>query len=159
MSGDNLPAPSVATQVRQANSDTNGKCMICDAEPDWQCDEVAHNQNGCKTYGRADLPVRGHRQPKPVASSEPDVLGLVVKDLADRAAIGLVKYGRPLRPNNGRDALLDAYHEALDLAMYLRQALEEREPVAPARSESDKRKAPLIGPDGRMTRNLTGDSW
>lgn len=123
---DNLPAPSVATQVRQANSDTNGKCTICDAEPDWQCDEVAHNQNGSEVYGRADIPVVGRRQPKPVPAAGPDVLGLVVKDLADRAALGLRKYGQPLRPNNGRDALLDAYHEALDLAMYLRQALEER---------------------------------
>lgn len=127
MSGENQPAPSVATQVRQSNSDTNGKCMVCDAEPAWQCDEFAHNQNGCRTYGRADLPVRGWRQPKPTASTEPDVLGLVVKDLADRAAIGLVKYGQPLRPHNGRDALTDAYHEALDLAKYLRQALYERD--------------------------------
>ena len=126
MSSDTPPAPSVATQVRQANSDMNGKCKICDADPDWQCDEVVHNQNGHKTFGRADLPVRGHRQPKPTASADPDVLGLVVKDLADRAAIGLVKYGQLLRPHNGRDALLDAYHEALDLAKYLRQALYER---------------------------------
>lgn len=123
---DNLPAPSVATQVRQANNDTNGKCLVCDAEPDWQCDEVAHRQAGTETYGWASLPVRGWRQPKPSASAGPDVFDLVVKDLADRAILGLRKYGQPLRPKNGRDALLDAYHEALDLAMYLRQAIEER---------------------------------
>jgi hypothetical protein len=28
--------------------------------------------------------------------------------------------------NNGRDSLMDAYQEALDLVMYLRQAIEER---------------------------------
>ena len=121
-----MPAPSVATQVRVSNSDTNGKCLVCDAEPDWQCDEVTHRQAGISTWGKACLPVRGIRQPKPTLTDGPDVLGLVVRDLAVRAGLGLRKYGQPLRPNNGRDALLDAYHEALDLAMYLRQALEER---------------------------------
>lgn len=31
----------------------------------------------------------------------------------------------PLQPHNGRNALIDAYQEALDLVVYLRQALEE----------------------------------
>lgn len=128
MAGENIPAPSVATQVRQANSDYEGRCLVCDAEPDWQCDQVAHEQNGTETHGWAVLPVQGWRQPKPTPSAGPgpDVLGLVVKDLADRAILGLKKYGHPLRPNNGRDPLLDDYHEALDLAMYLRQEIEER---------------------------------
>lgn len=156
---DNLPAPSVATQVRQANSDINGKCLICDAEPDWQCDEVVHHRDGRLTYGRAVLPVRGWRQPKPAASTGPDVLGLVVKDLADRAALGLKKYGQPLRPNNGRDALLDAYHEALDIAMYLRQCIEERNVLGPATDKTRNEDEPFIGLDGKRTRNLTGDSW
>lgn len=127
MSSDNIPAPSVATQVRQSNSDHSGKCLVCKAEPDWQCDEVAHRQAGQETYGWATLPVRGWRQQMPVASAAPDVLGLVVKDLADRAAVGLLKYREPLRPHNGRDALFDAYCEALDMAQYLRQALFERD--------------------------------
>jgi hypothetical protein len=32
-----------------------------------------------------------------------------------------------LQPHNGRDCLMDAYQEALDLAMYLRQAIFERD--------------------------------
>jgi hypothetical protein len=44
------------------------------------------------------------------------VLPLVVRDLEARAAVGVAKYGRPLEADNGRDALLDAYQEALDLA-------------------------------------------
>jgi len=32
-----------------------------------------------------------------------------------------------LVPHNGRDALRDAYEEALDLCQYLRQALYERD--------------------------------
>jgi len=54
------------------------------------------------------------------------VLGLVIQDLVDRANFGREKYGTYLETNNGRDALMDAYQEALDLCMYLRQAIEER---------------------------------
>lgn len=55
------------------------------------------------------------------------VLDLVVQDLVDRAEAGKKKYGTYLETNNSRDALVDAYQEALDLCMYLRQAIEERE--------------------------------
>jgi hypothetical protein len=41
--------------------------------------------------------------------------------------MGRRKYGTALEANNGRDALMDAYQEALDLAMYLRQAIAERD--------------------------------
>ena len=58
--------------------------------------------------------------------TNPTMHELVAADLAQRAAIGLAEYGTPLLPNNGRDALWDAYEEALDLACYLRQAVEER---------------------------------
>jgi hypothetical protein len=55
-----------------------------------------------------------------------DILPLVIADLQARDAAGTKKYGTTLQTNNGRDALVDAYQEALDLAMYLRQAIEER---------------------------------
>ena len=44
----------------------------------------------------------------------------------ERDRVGRARYGMPLRAGNGRDALVDAYQEALDLAVYLRQAVEER---------------------------------
>jgi len=56
-----------------------------------------------------------------------NILPLVVADLQERDAVGTVKYGTTLQANNGRDALMDAYQEALDLCMYLRQAICERE--------------------------------
>lgn len=37
-----------------------------------------------------------------------------------------MKYGTPLQANNGRNPLIDAYQEALDLCVYLRQEIEER---------------------------------
>lgn len=60
------------------------------------------------------------------------VLPLVQADLEARIAKGAAQYGERLTTHNGRDALWDAYEEALDeealvdLAVYLRQAIEER---------------------------------
>jgi hypothetical protein len=45
-----------------------------------------------------------------------------------RDHVGRARYGTPLQAHNGRDALVDAYQEALDLVVYLRQAIEERKP-------------------------------
>ncbi len=63
-------------------------------------------------------------QPAPNGKGDP-ILGMVLADLTNRALIGKEKYGEPLKAHNGRNALWDAYQEALDLCMYLRQAIEE----------------------------------
>lgn len=55
------------------------------------------------------------------------VLDYVLADMAERAESGKQKYGTYLEVYNGRDPLWDAYQEALDLVMYLRQALLERD--------------------------------
>lgn len=73
-------------------------------------------------------------QPPPLASSG-DVWSLVMSDMADRRNVGIERYGTPLQPHNGRDALVDACQEALDLAVYLRQVLEERRIAATTRAE------------------------
>jgi hypothetical protein len=65
------------------------------------------------------------RQPMPMRG-EAKILPLVVSDLIDRSEMGFKKYGTYLESDNGRDALMDAYQEALDLVMYLRQEIEER---------------------------------
>jgi hypothetical protein len=41
--------------------------------------------------------------------------------------MGVKKYGMHLQPFNGRDALWDAYQEHMDLIVYLRQAIYERD--------------------------------
>ena len=66
-------------------------------------------------------------EPPPRPSGHPPVLSMVLWDLSCRANEGKKKYGTKLRPHNGRDALMDAYQEALDLCMYLRQAIYERD--------------------------------
>lgn len=55
------------------------------------------------------------------------VAARVMDDLAERYQAGLAEYGRPLTPFNGRDALQDAYEEALDMALYLKQTLMEEQ--------------------------------
>ena len=66
------------------------------------------------------------RQPDPTPGRT--AIGpLVLADMQARIEAGVERYGRPLETFNGRDALLDAYQEALDLCMYLRQAIEEND--------------------------------
>jgi len=65
-------------------------------------------------------------QPKPKAGKIP-ILPLVMLDLQARSDMGKKKYGTRLFTKNGRSALWDAYQEALDLVMYLRQEIEENQ--------------------------------
>lgn len=67
-------------------------------------------------------------QPPPTTSGQtgPSIQELVRRDLEEREQVGRERYGTSLYPHNGRDPLVDAYQEALDLACYLRQAIEER---------------------------------
>lgn len=69
----------------------------------------------------------GDSQPLPTPNGHADVQSAVIRDIEARRDIGIRRYGTALQPHNGRDALLDAYEEAIDLAMYLKQALIERE--------------------------------
>ena len=73
--------------------------------------------------------VAGRRveQPEPVQNDRPAVWPLVIMDMANRDQVGRARYGVPLQSHNGRDALRDAYEEALDLCAYLRQAIMERD--------------------------------
>ena len=68
-------------------------------------------------------------QPAPVNTDGVSVTDQVLEDLKARREFGRKKYGGviELETNNGRDPLWDAYQEALDLCLYLRQALLERE--------------------------------
>ena len=66
---------------------------------------------------------RPQKDPKPGKTA---VIPLVIADLRERSLAGVRKYGTELKTENGRDALVDAYQEALDLCCYLRQLIEER---------------------------------
>ena len=66
-------------------------------------------------------------QPDPTPTEGPAIWDLVMEDMKARDHLGRQRYGTPLQAHNGRDALQDAYEEALDFAVYLKQALVERE--------------------------------
>jgi len=76
-------------------------------------------------------------QVTPHGSGTP-IVDLVKLDLETRAVAGEPKYRERLKANNGRDALLDAYQEGLDLVMYLRQLIEERRLAEARQLETSK---------------------
>jgi hypothetical protein len=66
-------------------------------------------------------------QPPPIRSEHPQVWPMVLADMEQRHIDGARKYGIALQPHNGRDYLIDAYQEAMDLCVYLRGAIYERD--------------------------------
>jgi hypothetical protein len=76
----------------------------------------------CRAQGRKLM-----EQPDPIPNDRTPIADLVVADVVARKEHGTRTYGTPLQPFNGRDALRDAYEEALDLVVYLRQVIEERD--------------------------------
>ena len=66
-------------------------------------------------------------EPAPQQNDKPALWDLVVVDMRARDSFGRDKYGTPLQAGNGRDALVDAYQEILDAAVYLRQMIYERD--------------------------------
>lgn len=65
-------------------------------------------------------------QPPPGKGSAISTSALVAADMFERHAAGLNKYGVAHQHDNGRDHLIDAYQEALDLCIYLRAEIERR---------------------------------
>ena len=70
------------------------------------------------------MPTYNEPEPTP-QKGKTEVWPLVIADMAQRNAVGVEKYGTPLKTHNGRNPLIDAYQEALYLCVYLRQAIEE----------------------------------
>lgn len=80
-------------------------------------------------------------QPEPTPNDSTPVWELVVADMKARDQIGRARYGVPLQAGNGRDQLRDAYEECLDMAVYLRTAIEERQHALHAHDPRAKRAA------------------
>jgi hypothetical protein len=76
------------------------------------------------------MKLRDGDQPLPIKNDALDIQSQVIADIEARRLVGISRYGTALQPNNGRDALLDAYEESLDLACYLKQAMVERDGAA-----------------------------
>lgn len=65
-------------------------------------------------------------QPPPERGLAKATWDLVIADMKERDLIGATKYGVRHQTDNGRDHLVDAYQEALDLCVYLRAEIERR---------------------------------
>jgi hypothetical protein len=78
------------------------------------------------------------QEPAPVPSEQPHIAdmvrndvgmflggGAICRDIMERKAEGIKKYGMPLQPFNGRSATMDLYQELLDAANYMRQKMYE----------------------------------
>lgn len=87
---------------------------------------------------------------------------LVSADIDARAKLGMKRYGKPLMPGNLFEALQNAYEEALDQAIYLKQALvtlenspeavRHREELADARRwAANLRNTPPVARKGTYT--------
>lgn len=97
-------------------------------------------------------------QPPPVPNASRPVWDMVIEDMRERDRVGRARYGTPLQAGNGRDALADAYAEALDLVVYLKQALVERDaarssttvlPMMPRSPEPEIIRTPSVGLCGK----------
>jgi hypothetical protein len=71
-------------------------------------------------------------QPAPSAGQAVPTWQLVIADMNERDQWGARKYGTRHQHDNGRDHLVDAYQEALDLALYLRSEIEKRKTTTEA---------------------------
>lgn len=72
-------------------------------------------------------PIREGDQNYPTKNSLPSMHEKAREDLEARKRLGIQRYGTALQPANGRDAIRDAYEEALDGAAYGAQAVWEQE--------------------------------
>ena len=111
--------------------------------------------------GPPPLPSRANRegdtQNLPNPNDEKDIQARVIEDIIARRVIGIQRYGTALQPFNGRDALLDAYEEALDLTMYLKQALVERDRPHQC-SVCDDEQSPAHCQTARAYRQMLSDA-
>lgn len=94
------------------------KCNECENCSNWKIDTIML-ENILKRSAAT-------QEPMPTGNGQ-IVITEIIRDLLDRDEVGQKKYNTSLKTNNGRDALMDAYQEACDLVMYLKQALIERD--------------------------------
>jgi hypothetical protein len=103
--------------------------------------------------------------PATVAQMAPDqgygfeIYQLVLKDVIERSEFGARKYGQPLRTTAAVDHLVNAYQELLDLLIYLRGEIHQRDQlVASAMDCLDNRdlEMVLVRLAERLERDLHG---
>jgi hypothetical protein len=100
------------------NKDGYGFYEMAEDDGDWSWEDACFTD-----YTEEDV----CKQTIPPHEGKTKVLDHVISDLQARAEMGKSKYGHYLETDNGRNALQDAYEEALDMCMYLKQKLLEED--------------------------------
>lgn len=103
------------------------------------------------TFEAEDLGAEIKRLREETSNASQPIWELVIADMRERDRVGRARYGTPLQANNGRDPLIDAYQEALDLAVYLRQAIAERASSAAAAEALDSATPAAEWRDGQAS--------
>jgi hypothetical protein len=93
-------------------------------------------------------------QVAPTPNDKQPIQDMVVEDIVERKEHGIRKYGTPVQADNGRSMLQDAYEETLDLAVYLRGAIEEGTDFA-VQSEARGRYR-IVDAEGRVVKETSG---
>lgn len=101
------------------------------ANPDWH---IGHDYEGSASdlaagayHCPGNLKEREGDQALPIINDRQDIQSMVIADIEERRRIGISRYGTALQAFNGRDALKDLYDELIDGAMYVKQAMVERD--------------------------------
>lgn len=71
-----------------------------------------------------------------------ETLQALINSTRQRAEMGKAKYGVYLTAHNGRNPLVDAFQEALDQLVYLRQAIEDGDAMPPIHPDYATRPEP-----------------
>jgi hypothetical protein len=69
-------------------------------------------------------------QPPPTTGEQevyPEAIRIFLQTMRQQMEKGIEEYGTPLKTHNGRDALVDAMYEVIDLWMYLVQKYLEQQ--------------------------------
>lgn len=99
----------------------------CRSEDEFTGDETRRVCELCGGRGTIEVKMTAltQKQKPPEDGQEEDCWLLVMQDMEQRRKDGIAKYGKPVRADNGRKAIVDAYQEQLDNAVYMRQAIEQ----------------------------------
>jgi hypothetical protein len=129
-----ISGPTPLTTI-DTNAPGQGRTKVVRRRPDtiWAGEPVAVNPPPSPSQGQTEpTKQREGDQPLPVDNGGEFVQQLVIDDIKARIAVGIERYGTPLKTFNGRNVDQDLYEELIDASTYLRQRLVERVEMAEA---------------------------
>jgi predicted HAD superfamily Cof-like phosphohydrolase len=126
--GDEPPGPGWSHKVDEGHRYPTREAALADDSPHgWPYGAVPLLMEDAPPRERSQMTIEDQPPPTPNTTGR-YTWDLVIADMRERDKIGRERYGTPLQHDNGRDHLVDAYQEALDHTVYLRNEIEHRNP-------------------------------